>query len=193
MREGRRGVSSGEATSGQQAQRRRRARDGGEEEVRRRRSEGDRSGPLFMGGIPERVPFFPPTISTIVGGIYFVPRATWHYPERSIRPHRGPHSPNGSIPDRMRLPGAGTQATPCAEALECASAQTGRRVGHSSVSRIHREINGRDSLRWCYPVAGFASRLRQSRWEDLGKKISGKIDLGMEQKDDVIRSRKIVV
>ena len=34
-------------------------------------------------------------------------------PERPIRPHRGPHGPNGWIPDRMRLPGAGTQATPC--------------------------------------------------------------------------------
>ena len=80
---------------------------------RRRRRGGDRSGPRFMGGIPERFPIFPPTISTIVGGICFVPQDTWHYPERPIRPHRGPHGPNGWIPDRLRLPGAGTQATPC--------------------------------------------------------------------------------
>ena len=81
--------------------------------AKERKKERNCSGPLFMGGIPERFPFFPPTISTIVGGICFVPRATWHYPERPIRPHRGPHGPNGWIPDRMRLPGAGTQATAC--------------------------------------------------------------------------------
>ena len=146
------------------------------------------------GGIPERFPIFPPTISTIVGGICFVSRDTWRYPERSIRPHQGHTAPTV----RFRI-GCGSLAREpkrrraCAEALECVSAQTGRRVGPGSVSRIHREINDRDSLGWYYPVAGFASRLRQSRWEDLGKKISGRIDLDMEYKDGIIGSRKMGV
>ena len=69
--------------------------------------------PYLWGGFRNGFHFFPPTISTIVGGICFVPRDTWRYPEHSIRPHRGLHGPNGSFPDRMRLPGAGTQAAPC--------------------------------------------------------------------------------
>ena len=115
--------------------------------------------PYLWGGIPERFPIFPPTISTIVGGIWFVQRAAWRHPERPIRPHRGPHGPNGWIPDRLRLPAREPKRRRArAGALECISAQTGRRVGPGSQSRIHQEANGQDSLRMCYPVAGFASR-----------------------------------
>ena len=108
VRERRRGASSGERRA------RRRAgdeRSGGDElgTVKEKKSEEEVKetvpAPYLWGGIPERFPIFRPTISTIVGGIYFVPHATWHYPERPIRPHRGPHGPNGWIPDRVRLPG----------------------------------------------------------------------------------------
>ena len=146
-------------------ERRRMQRQRGARDSEGGKCEGEEEGgetvpvPYLWGGIPERFPIFPPTISTIVGLIWFVQQATWRYPERPILPHRGPHGPNGWIPDRLRLPAREPKRRRArAGALECVSAQTGRRVGPSSQSRIHQEANGRDSLRLCYPVAGFASR-----------------------------------
>ena len=140
-------------------------------------------------GDPERFPNFPPTISPIVGGICFVQRDTWRPPERPIRPHRGPHSPNGWTSDRVWLPAREPERRRArSEALECVSDSTGPRVRPSQRSGIQCGANDQDSLTWHYPVRSMAFRSKRSRCGDLSK-----THLGIKSKDSLVFSGVIVV
>ena len=167
VRKGWRGASSGERRAGRRAGD---ERSGGDEfgTVKEKRSEEEVKetvpAPYLWGGFRSGFRFSRPrSPRSWVGSILC------REPRGTIRSARSGHTEGHTAPTvRFRI-GCGSPAREpkrhraCAEALECASAQTGRRVGPGSLSRIHREINGQDLLRWCYPVAGFASRLRPSR------------------------------